>query len=453
MKDKVNERMPLPKLGILGFQHVLVMYSGAIIVPILLGAALGLSNQELSFLIAADLFTCGLATLIQVLGIGKNIGIKLPIMFGAAVITLPAMIMIGQKGGLPAVYGAIIVSGLYVFFLSFFIHKLLIFFPKIVIGCLVTIIGFSLTPIAIKDIAGGENSPTFGDPINFLLAISVILTIIILNKFSKGFLKSISILIGIIVGSVLTYFCGMVDFKPVVDASWFSLVTPLYFGLPTFSLTDAIIMSIFITIAVIESVGIYSLVGEMVNKKVTSEQIANGIRAEGIAQVLGGIFNGLPYITFSENVGIMTITGVKTRYALVSASIILILLGTVPKFSSLATIIPSPVLGGAMLVIFGMIGATGIKILSDVKLTNNNLLIISCSIGFGLGADLIDGLFKKMPALVAMLFGNGIFVGTFIAIVMNIFFNFNKDLNNTEEFQNEQDIDMQNNHLNDVVVK
>lgn len=432
----IDEKVPLSKLGILGFQHVLVMYSGAVLVPLILGAAIGLSTKEIAFLISVDLFTCGIATLLQVVGIGRFVGIKLPILLGCAIISLAPMIMIAKNDGLPTMYGAIIASGIYVFILSFFVHKIVKFFPKIVIGCLVTIIGFSLIPPALKDMAGGASSSNFGDPKNYILAITVVFIILTVNKFFHGFFKAIAVLVGLVAGTIIGYFMGMVNFESVASAKWIEIVTPFYFGPPEFKMSAIFIMCIFATITVVESIGMYSLIGDICEKTITKNDVSRGVRAEGLAQVIGGIFNAFPYVTFSENAGIMSMTGVKARSVIISASGFLIALGIIPKFSALATIIPPPVLGGAMLVIFGMIGSIGIKMLSEVDLSNNNnLLIIACSISLGIGISVIPGLLDKMPEIIQLLLGNGIFTGTLTAILLNIYFNF-KDIKNYAKSSN-----------------
>lgn len=429
-KDLLNEKLPFGKLAVLGLQHVLVMYSAAVIVPILLASALKLSNSDLAFLISADLFTCGIATFLQVFGIGKFIGIKLPVVLGCAVITLGPMISIGKTDGLPAIYGAIMVSGVFVFIFSFLIDRIIKFFPPIVTGSLVTIIGFSLVPIALNDMAGGIGSPTFGHPKNYLLSVSVLILILLINKFFSGFTKAIAILIGLIIGTIFASFLGMVNLGPVQTAGWFKFVTPFHFGIPKFTFSGVVSMCIFLIINIVESVGIFSVIADICETEITPKDIANGIRAEGCAQILGGLFNSFPYVTFSENAGVITITGVRSRYVLMSASLLLVLLGIIPKFAALTTIIPHPVLGGAMICLFGTIGANGVKILSKVNFKKNeNLLIIACSIGVGLGTSVTPGLFDKLPELARLLLGNGIFTGTFTAIVLNIFFNHDELLN------------------------
>lgn len=429
-KDLINEKLPLPKLAALGFQHVLVMYSAAVIVPILLASSLKLSNTDLAFLISADLFTCGIATFIQSFGLGKHIGIKLPVVLGCAVITLGPMVAIGKADGLPAIYGAIMVSSVFVFLFSFLIEKIIKFFPPIVTGSLVTIIGFSLCPLALKDMAGGTGSATFGDPKNYLVAVTVLILILLINKFFSGFTKAIGVLLGLVLGTILASFLGMVSFEPVRQAQWFKFVTPFHFGMPKFTLSGIVCMSIFLIINIVESVGIFTVIGDICGKEVTPEDIARGIRAEGCAQLLGGLFNSFPYVTFSENAGIITMTGVKTRRVLYAASFFLILLGVIPKFAALTTIIPHPVLGGAMITLFGTIGANGVRLLSQVDYSKNeNLLIVACSVGIGLSTSVLSGMFDKMPEILRMLLENGIFMGTLTAILLNILFHYKELFN------------------------
>ena len=423
----INEKLPATQMGVLGLQHVLVMYASAILVPLILGDALGLSQADIAFLVSADIFTCGIATLLQVIGVKGFAGIRLPVIMGATLMTLPPMIAIGQSEGITAVFGSIIISGLFVFLVSFrVLPKLVKFFPTVVTGSLVTIVGLSLTAVGIRTIAGNAASPTYGTPGNYILGLIVILSIMVMNKHFTGFLKAIAVLIGLVVGTVVGYFMGMVDFAPVAEAGWFHFITPFHFGAPTFSLNGAIAMSLVMTMAIVESVGIFTVIGEICGVKLNVEDIARGVRAEGIAQVLGGIFNAFPYMTFSENAGLMEITGVKSRYTIIAAGGILIALGLLPKFAALATIIPDPVLGGAMVVVFGMIGVVGIRMLGTLDLTgdNHNLLIVAASLGVGIGISVVPDLFVKMPQLVQLVCGNGIFMGALTALLLNLYFNY-----------------------------
>lgn len=436
----INQKLPLPKLGVLGLQHVLVMYSSSILVPLILGGALGLSSTQLAYLVSADIFTCGIATLLQVIGIGKFAGIRLPVMLGCTLMTIPPMIAIGKADGITAIYGAIIVSGIFIFLLSFSVlDKLIKFFPPLVTGCLITVVGFSLTRIAIIDVAGGFDSPSYGSANNFILALVVIISILVINKFFEGFTKAVSVLIGLVVGTLVAYFMGMVNFEPVHQADWFHIITPFYFGLPKFTLDGSLAMMLVMLMAVVESIGIFMIIGQVCEVKLDVKDITKGVRAEGIAQVIGGVFNSFPYMTFSENAGLMEITGVRSRYVIISSGVILIALGTLPKFAAMATIIPAPVLGSAMVAIFGMIGIAGTRMLLTVDLSGNshNLLIAACSIGTGIGISVVPDLFSKMPQFVQLIAGNGIFMAAFVAIFLNIFFNYDQIKNQTKNPENE----------------
>lgn len=434
----INEKLPLGKTTVLGFQHVLVMYSAAVIVPILLGNAIGLSQADITFLISADLFTCGIATLLQVIGIGKHIGIKLPVVLGCAVITLGPMISIGKAEGLTSVYGAIIASSVFVFIASFFIDKILIFFPKLVTGSLVAIVGFSLVPIALQDVAGGVGSDNYGDPVNLGLGLLVLIIVLVINKFFKGFTRAIAVLLALVIGTLIAAALGMVDPAPLGEAKIFQLITPFHFGLPTFTFNGILTMSVFLLITIVESVGIFSLISDICEVKLDKKDYSKGIRAEAIAQFLGGALNSFPYVTFSENAGLMTVTGVRSRRPVIAAGIILILLGVIPKFATLATLIPPAVLGGATVAIFGTIGANGIKILSEANLhKTNNILTVAVAVGLGIGISVNQEMFTQLPELVALLFGNGIFTGTFAAIILNAIFNF-KDIK--EHFRKEKEL-------------
>lgn len=428
----INEKLPIQKVGILGIQHVLVMYSGAVIVPLIFGGAIGLDSAQMAYLIAADLFTCGIATLLQVCGVYNFAGIKLPVMLGSTLMTLPVMISLAKSDGITTVFGSILLSGLFIILFSYlFIDKIIKFFPPVVTGTLVTIVGFSLSKIAVQDIAGQSISdPNFGNPKNFLLALIVLVTIFSVNKYAKGFIKSIAVLVGLLIGTLAGYFLGMVDLTPVFTAKWFQVITPFYFGIPKFQLNGTLVMCLVMTIAIVESMGIFKLIADMCEEELDSTDIAKGIRAEGIAQILGGIFNSFPYVTFSENAGLMGITGVRSRYPIMAAGVLLILIALVPKFAAIATIIPAPVLGAVMLVIFGMIGIAGIKMLSQVDLSNdsNNLIIAAAGISIGIGVSVVPDIFIKFPQIVQLTLGNGIFIGTVVALILNLFFNYKETI-------------------------
>lgn len=420
--DIKMEKMSV-KTWSIGLQHVLAMYAGAVLVPLIVGGALKLTPEQLTYLISIDLLTCGVATLLQVWK-NKFFGIGLPVMLGCTFTAVGPMIAIGSKHGITAIYGAIIVSGIIVVLISSIFSKLVKFFPPVVTGSVVTIIGLTLIPVAFNDMAGGQGSADFGNIKNVVLAFGVLTIIILLNKFTTGFIKTISILIGIIIGTLIAAMMGMVDFAKVGEADWIHGITPFYFGMPTFDLTSIITMTLVAIVSLIESTGVYLALGDITNKKVSEKDLANGYRAEGIASVIGGIFNSFPYTAYSQNVGLVQLTGVKTKNVIYAAGTILVILGFIPKIAAITTLIPTAVLGGASLAMFGMVVSYGIKMLGQVDFNHQgNLLILACSIGMGLGVTVVPDIFMKFPESIRILFQSGIVAGGLTAIILNILFN------------------------------
>ncbi len=407
----------------LGLQHVLAMYGGAIVVPLIVGGAIGLTQQQLTYLVAIDLFMCGIATLLQV---WKNrfFGIGLPVVLGCTFTAVGPMIQIGSSYGVSSIYGSIIVAGLMIVILSKYLGKLVRFFPPLVTGSVVTIIGITLIPVAMKDLAGGEGSADFGSLSNLALGFGVLVLIILLYRFTTGFMRSVSVLAGLIVGTIAASFMGKVDFSGVRDEAWVHVPHFFYFGMPTFDLTAILTMFLVLLVGIVESTGVYFAVSDIYKEEVTEKDLAGGYRAEGLAITLGGLFNAFPYTAYSQNVGLLQLSGVRTKSVVFAASGILIVLGLIPKIAAITTVIPSPVLGGAMVAMFGMVISSGIKILSEVDLQKQeNLLIIACSIGMGLGVTVVPDLFAQLPEGIQILTGNGIVAGSFTAIILNIVFN------------------------------
>ena len=415
------------KVFALGLQHVLAMYAGAVIVPLIVGGALGLNNTQMAYLIAADLFTCGLATLLQVMGT-KYFGSRLPVILGCTFTAVGPIIAIASTSNLATAYGAIIISGVFVVLAAPLYGKLLKFFPTIVTGSVVTIIGLSLIPVAMNNVAGGQGSPDFGQPRNLLLALITLLVILAVNRLAKGFLRSVSVLVGLVVGTAIAYGMGIVHFSSVGSASWVSIAKPFYFGTPQFNITAILTMIIVNIVSMVESTGVYFAVGKATDQKVEQKQIVNGLRSEGLAIMLGGIFNAFPYTAFSQNVGLISLTRVKTRNVIFAAGGIMVVLGLLPKLAALTTVIPNAVLGGAMIVMFGSVAASGMAILSEVDLRKDgNLLIAACSIAVGLGSATLPAMFDQLPEFARMLMQNGIVSGSLTAIILNIFLSKTKE--------------------------
>ncbi|RSJ14286.1 nucleobase:cation symporter-2 family protein [Streptococcus intermedius] len=409
--------------AILGLQHLLAMYSGSILVPIMIASALGYSSQQLTYLISTDIFMCGVATFLQ-LQLNKYFGIGLPVVLGVAFQSVAPLIMIGQKHGSGAVFGALIISGVYVLLIAGFCSKIANFFPAIVTGSVITTIGLTLIPVAIGNMGNNSEKPTAQ---SLLLAAVTILIILLVNIFAKGFLKSIAILIGLMAGTIVASCMGLVDFTPVTQAPLMHVPTPFYFGIPKFEFSSIIMMCIIATVSLVESTGVYFALSDISKETLDSTRLRNGYRAEGIAVLLGGIFNTFPYTGFSQNVGLVKLSGIKTRLPIYYAASFLILLGLLPKFGALAQIIPSPVLGGAMLIMFGFVSVQGMQILARVDFEHNehDFLIAAVSISAGVGLN-GSNLFNSLPTGLQMFFSNGIVMASVIAIVLNLILNHKK---------------------------
>lgn len=411
------------KIASLGMQHMLAMYAGAIIVPLIVGGGLGLNQKELTYLVSIDLLMCGVATILQALS-NRFFGIGLPVVLGCTFTAVGPMIAIGKQYGVSSIYGAIIAAGLFVVIFAKLFGKLVKLFPPVVTGSVVTVIGVTLVPAAINDMAGGVGSKDFGSLENLALAFGVLLFIIIMYRFFDGFIRSISILLGLLFGTIVAAFMGKVSVQAVGEADWFHGIQPFYFGTPTFELTPIITMILVACVGIVEATGVYFALSDICNKKIGEKELTKGYRAEGLAMVLGGIFNAFPYTTYSQNVGLVQLTGVRNRVIIYTCGGMLIVLGFIPKIAAITTIIPKSVLGGAMLAMFGMVMAYGIKMLSSVDFgRQENLLIVACSVGIGLGVTVVPTLFSQLPENIRILTDNGIVLGSASAVLLNIVFN------------------------------
>ena len=405
---------------VLGLQHLLAMYSGSILVPMMIGNALGYNTEQLTYLVSTDIFMCGIATFLQ-LQLNKYFGIGLPVVLGVAFQSVAPLTIIGQSHGSGAMFGALIVSGIFVVLISGVFSKLARFFPAIVTGSVITTIGLTLIPVAIRNMGDNVPDPTLGSLILSLVTVAIIL---IVNIFTKGFVKSISILIGLVIGTTLAAFMGLVDFAPVVKAPFVHVPTAFYFGMPTFEITSILMMCIIAMVSMVESTGVYLALSDITNDPINETRLRNGYRAEGLAVLLGGVFNTFPYTGFSQNVGLVKMSGIKTRLPIYYAAGFLVLLGLLLKFGALAQIIPGPVIGGAMIVMFGFVSLQGMQMLARVDFANNehNFLIAAVSIAVGVGFN-NSNLFNSLPTEVKMFLSNGIVMASLLAVILNAILN------------------------------
>ena len=406
---------------ILSVQHLLAMYAGAILVPIIVGTSLKFSAEEIAYLVTVDIFMCGVATFLQA---NKVTGTGLPIVLGCTFTAVAPMILIGQTKGLDVLYGSLLISGILVVLIAPFFSYLVKFFPPVVTGSVVTIIGINLMPVAMNYLAGGEGAKNYGDTKNLILCGVTLLIILILQRFTKGFLKSIAILIGLAIGTALAGIFGMVDIKQVGDAHWFGFPVPFRFSGFGFDVSSILVFFIVAVVSLIESTGVYHALSEITGRKLERKDFRKGYTAEGLAIILGSIFNAFPYTAYSQNVGLVSLSGAKKNNVIYGMVILLLICGCIPKLGALANIIPLPVLGGAMIAMFGMVMAYGVSILGNINFQNqNNLLIIAISVGLGAGISAVPQAFKGLGEQFAWLTQNGIVIGAISAIILNFFFN------------------------------
>jgi uric acid transporter len=426
----VDEVLPPTKLAVYGAQHVLAFYAGAVIVPILLAGAIGLRGEDLVYLISADLFTCGIASIIQAIGFW-NIGVRLPLLQGVTFTAVAPMISIGQSegggvDGLLHIYGAVIVAGIATFLFAPYYSRLLKLFPPVVTGTVITVIGVALLPVAAQQAGGGDpTAKDFGSFQNLELAGVTLLFIIVVQRLFRGkFLATIAVLSGLVFGTVVATVFGITDFGGVSDAKAIGVTTPFHFGAPTFGIAAIVSMLIVMFITAVETTGDVFATGEIVEKPIRRNDIARAIRADGLATTLGGILNSFPYTCFAENVGLVRLTRVKSRFVVATAGAIMIVLGLFPKIAAVVASMPAAVLGGAAIVMFGTVAVIGIQTLSRVDFHDDrNVIVVAVSLGFALIPVAFPTFYSHFPKDVQTIVGSGITMGAFSAILLNLFLN------------------------------
>jgi len=469
----VDEKLPLGRVATLGLQHVLVMYAGAVAVPLIVGRALNLPAHQVAHLISADLFVCGLVTLIQAWGATQWFGIKLPVMMGVTFAAVAPMISMAQatggEAGAGLIFGSVIGAGVISILIAPLVSSMLRFFPPVVTGTIIAVIGISLMRVGINWIFGNPVGPTApsipnpeylkwladaqaaaGAPGSLLppvpkgfavvptlpnpkyadltgVAISgvVLATILLVARFGRGFWANISVLLGILVGGVLTAAMGLMNFSKVANAQWFDVILPFQIAMPVFDPVLILTMALVMVVVMIESTGMFLALGEMTGKQITQDDLTRGLRTDGLGTLIGGIFNTFPYTSFSQNVGLVAVTGIKSRWVCVAGGVVLIVLGVLPKMAALIESLPTVVLGGAGLVMFGMVAATGIRILAgvDFQKNRNNAMIVAVSIGVGMIPLVAPNFRQWMPHAIHPLIESGILLASITAVLLNIFFN------------------------------
>ena len=435
-----DENLSLPKLFTLGIQHVLVMYAGAVAVPLIIGRALKLQPEEVAFLISADLFACGLATLVQSIGF-PGVGIRLPVMMGVTFASVGPMLSMAASPdvGLLGIYGSVISAGAFALLVAPFMSRLLPLFPPVVTGTIILVIGISLMRVGINWAGGGLPTltrvvdgvpgafpnPGYGQLQGLAIALFVLIAILALIRWGSGFVANVAVLLGIVAGAILATLLGVMHFEKVVSAPWIDVVAPLHFGMPKFAIVPIVTMCIVMIVVMIESLGMFLALGEMTGTKIDEEALTRGLRADGVGTMLGGFFNTFPYTSFSQNVGLVGVTGVRSRSVTAAGGVILLGLGLLPKIAALVEAVPQVVLGGAGLVMFGMVAATGARILTNVDFRTNrfNLFVVAISVGFGMIPLMAPNFFKNLPDELHPLLESGILLCAIVSVVLNQFFN------------------------------
>ena len=419
---------PAPKLIALALQHVLVMYAGAVAVPLIIGRAAKLPPDQVALLVNADLFACGIATLIQSIGIGP-FGIRLPVMMGVTFAAVGPMVAMATNPalGLLGVFGSVIAAGIVTMLIAPFVSRLLPLFPSVVTGTIILMIGISLMRVGVNWAAGAPapTIPGYGDPIHLEVAAAVLVLILLITKYGNGFIANVAVLLGIVAGCLVAWSIGKMGFAKVANADWFAPVIPFSFGMPIFDPIAILTMTIVMIVVMIESTGMFLALGEMTERKVDQAALTRGLRTDGIGTLIGGIFNTFPYTSFSQNVGLVGVTGVRSRWVTAVAGVIMLIMGLVPKLGALVESVPLFVLGGAGIVMFGMVAATGVRILSTVDYARqrNNLFIVAISIGFGLIPLVAPQFFKAMPHELSPILESGILLSAIMAVILNVYFN------------------------------
>lgn len=426
------------KLSVLGIQHVLAFYAGAVVVPLVIASGLGLDNETLIHLINADLFTCGIASIIQSAGLGPKIGVKLPLIQGVTFTAVSPLIAIGiaatpagtdPKTGLATMYGSIIAAGLVTFFVAPFFAKLLRFFPPVVTGTLLTVMGITLISVSAGDIVSWGTYAAEGQDAGTLTlrglayAFGTLVIIVAVQRIFKGFISTISVLVGLVVMTAIAFALGDANFSDIGQSAWLGMTTPFFFGIPKFNIAAIISMLIVMAVTMVETTGDVFATGEVVGKRITPKQVANALRADGLSTLLGGVFNSFPYTCFAQNVGLVRLTRVKSRWVVTAAGIIMIILGILPKAGAVVASIPGPVIGGASLAMFANVAVVGIQTLSKVDMRDNrNAVIVSTSIGLAMLVTLKPDLASLMPSWLHIIFGSSVTIGALTAFILNLLF-------------------------------
>ena len=421
-KDKMlycnNDVPPLATSIVLAIQHILAAFAGIIAVPLVVCSALGLSVEEKSFMVSATIFASGLTTVLQSKGLGP-IGSRVSGMMGTDFTFVNPSISVGSQFGVAGIVGATISGSLVEIILSHFIKPLMRFFPPLISGIVVSLIGITLLPVSIDWAAGGVGAADYGSLKNLTVAFVIMLFTLFLNHYGKGMLSTASVVIGMVFGYIICIPLKMVDLTSVAQADWLALPSIFRYGV-TFDLASTLSFVPAYLVSTIGTVGIMMAIGSASHIELSSERAAAGVLCDGIGSMVSGVFGAGPNTAFSQNVGLITLTKVASRHVMVVAGIILAILGVFPKLSALIAVMPQPILGGVGVIMFGLVAAQGIKALSLIQLGDRELLIISVAFALGIGVTVKPEILAGLPTALKMILSSGISTGTLAALILNI---------------------------------
>ena len=421
----VNKKLPLNQSIPLGIQHVFAMFAGNITVPLIVAGVFGVTTGEKIFLIQMALFAAGVATIIQTVGIGK-VGSRLPIIQGTSFAFIPIMLPF-KAFGLGAIFTAAFIGGIFQIWIGKMLKPIRHMFPPLVTGIVVLMIGVSLLKVGFMYAGGGgwllNNKPEFFGNINHLfISFTVLIVALVAHQKGKGMVSSASILLGIIAGYIVAMLLGMVNYGKIASADWFAFPMPFQYGIDF--VWGAVILMLFMSIVTtIETIGdISATTMGGANREATDKELSGGIMADGVGTAFASIFNAMPNTSYSQNAGLVAFTGVISRHVGTVAGIILILLGLFPKLGGIIAAMPESVIGGAAIIMFGLITAAGIKLISQSEMNQRNLLILALSLSFGIGLSLLPQFVAHIPDFgikLKLLLTTGLIPAGLIAFTLN----------------------------------
>ncbi|MEY7850065.1 uracil-xanthine permease family protein [Natrarchaeobius sp. A-rgal3] len=414
----IDDEPPLQEAVPLGIQHLLAMFLSTVALPLVIAGAIGLGPGETAFVVQMALLVAGIATIVQVYSIGP-VGARLPIVMGTSAIFVAPLIDIGNAFGLAAIFGAVIVAAPIEIVIGYFYDDLRRFFPPLVTGVVVMLVGLTLIPTAIDYSAGGPGAETYGNLENLALAGLVFAAAIGFNQYFDGLLSISSVLIAVVLGYLVAIPLGLLDLSGVAEAGWVAVPMPLTFGVE-FHPSAILIAAFAYVVTAMETIGDIEGTTGTVGRRATSEEMRGGLLADGFMSMFAGLFNAFPNTSFSQNVGLIGFTGVASKLVVGICGVFLVVLGLIPKVAEVVAAMPNPVLGGAAVVLFGMIFSIGLRIVANrVDLNRRNLTIIAVSVVLGVGVEVRPDAIGQLPDDAQVLLGSGLLVGGVVALVLN----------------------------------